>query len=58
MESEEKELLISGWLVKHVIACLLIRIRVMNVPSEDSYLDLITKESLQFVVLQSLGFSS
>lgn len=58
LESEEKELLISGWLVKHVIACLLIRIRVMNVPSEDSYLDLITKESLQFVVLQSLGFSS
>ena len=41
-----------------MIACLLIRIRVMNVPSEDSYLDLITKESLQFVVLQSLGFSS
>ena len=55
--SEDCRQLKVGWMKKHVIACLLIRIRVMNLPSEDSYLDLITKESLQFVVLQTLGFS-
>ena len=58
LHSGDCKLLLKGWLKKYVIACLLIRNRVMNLPSEESYLDLISKESLQFVVLQSLGFSS
>ncbi|QDZ21328.1 hypothetical protein HOP50_05g38590 [Chloropicon primus] len=58
LKSEDCQNLRSSWMKKHVIACLLIRMRVMNLPSEDSYLDLITKESLQFVVLQTLGFSN
>ena len=58
LRSEACQHLLKSWMKKHVIACLLIRIRMLNLPSEEGYLDLITKESLQFVVLQTLGFSN